>query len=166
MRSFWLRNQSPFPHFLQTFCKLLGLTHFTRISFILVELTSFSGWSLLHMILMIISSSAIPSMACCLLNSDLAFVIVISVFARAVRRWLWYRASSAVISPSAYNSCFGSRVAISHSVVSDWIMLAVDTLPFNLLEKKHVFNEAIDVTNLEHVLHWLTDSCLNELVAL
>ena len=94
-----------------------------------------------------ISPTFIPSMAC-LLYSDLAVVIVLSVFARAAKHWLWYCASSAVISPSAHNSCFRSRVAISHSLVSDWIVLAVDTLPFNLLEKKHVFNGAIDVTNL------------------
>ena len=102
-------------------------------------------------------------MAYCLLNSDLAFVIVLSVFVNPVKRWLWCPASSAVIYPSAYNSHVGSRVVISHSRVSDLIVLAVDTLPFNLLEKKHVFNGAIDVTNLEHVLHWLADSCLNEL---
>ena len=79
-------------------------------------------------------------------------------FGRAVRRWLWYRASSAVIPPNAYNSCFGSRVDISHSLVPDWIVLTVDTLPLNLLEKKRIFKWAIDVTNLEHVLHWLTYS--------
>ena len=100
--------------------------------------------------------SAIPSMVCCLLNSDLAFIIVFAVFARASRCWLWYRASSAVISPNAYNSCFVQSCC--HFPLSGiWLdsALAVDTLPLNLLEKKHIFNGAIDVTNLEQ---WLMHS--------
>ena len=60
---------------------------------------------------------------------------------------------SAVISPSAYNSCFVQSCC--HFPLSGiWLdsALAVDTLPINLLQKKHIFNGAIDVTNLEH---WL-----------
>ena len=108
-------------------------------------------------------------MACCLLNSDLAFVISLSVFASAVRHWLWYWASSAGICPSGYsanNPGFWSRVAISQSLVSDWIAVAVDTLPFNLSQKKHVFNGAIDVANLDCVLHWLTHSYVSLCVRL
>ena len=121
------------------------------------------------MICLISSPSAIPSIACCLLNSDLAFVISLSVFASAIRHWLWYWASSAVISTSAYavnNPGFWSRVAISRSLVSDWTVLAVDTLPSNLSQKKHVFNGAIDVANLDCVLHWLTHSYVSLCVRL
>ena len=112
------------------------------------------------MIQMRISPGAIPSMVCCLLNSDLAFVIVLSVFARAVRCWLWYWASSAVIaSPQCLQLLFWKSCC--HFPLSGiWLVsvLAVDTLPLNLLKKKYIFNGAIDGTNLEHVLHWLMHS--------
>ena len=122
-----------------------------------MELTSASVWSLSHMIFMMISSPIIiPPMACSMLNSDFGFVFV---FARAVRHnCLWYRASRAVISLIVYfanNTWFWSRVAISHSLLSDWIVLDLDTLPSNLSQMKHVFVGAIDVANLNHVLHWL-----------
>ena len=110
------------------------------------------------MIYMTSSPITIPPMACSSLNSDLAFAYV---FARAVRHWLWYRASRAVISPIAFfanNPWFWSRVAISHSLLSDWIVLDLDTLPSNLSQMKHVFSEAINVANLYCVLHWLWHS--------
>ena len=113
--------------------------------------------------------SALLSMACCLLDPDLAFVISLSVLASIVRHSLWYWTSSAGISSSAYsvnNPGFWSGVAISCSLVSDWILLAVDTLPSNLSQKKHVFNGAIDVANLDCVLHWLTHSYVSLCVRL
>ena len=128
------------------------------LSFILVELTSASVWSLFHMIYMIISPIIIPPMACSMLKSDLG---VVFVFAMAVRHCLWYRASRAVISVIAYfanNTWFWSRVAISHSLLSDWIVLDLDTLPSNLLQMNHVISRAIDVANLDRVLHWLWHS--------
>ena len=110
------------------------------------------------MIYMISSPIIIPPIACSMLNSDLGFVFV---FARAVRHCLWYRASRVVISPIAYfanNTWFWSRVAISHSLLYDWIVLDLDTLPCNLSQMKHVFSGAIDVANLDRVLHWLWHS--------
>ena len=110
------------------------------------------------MIYMISSPIIIPPMACSMLNSDLGFVFV---FARAVRHCLWYRASRAVISLIAYfanNTWFWSHVAISHSLLSDWIVLDLDTLPSNLSQMNHVFSGAIDVANLDRVLHWLWHS--------
>ena len=110
------------------------------------------------MIYMISSPIIIPPMACSMLNLDLGFVFV---FARAVRHCLWYRASRAVLSPIAYfanNTWFWSRVAISHSLSSGWIVLDLDTLPSNLSQMKHVFSGAIDVANLDRVLHWLWHS--------
>ena len=107
------------------------------------------------MIYMISSPTIIPPVACSMLNSDLGFVFV---FARAVRHCLWYRASRAVISLIAYfanNTWFWSRVAISHSLLSDWIVLDLDTLPSNLSQMNHVFSGAIDVANSDRVLHWL-----------
>ena len=92
------------------------------------------------MIYMISSPIIIPPMACSMLNSDLGLVFV---FARAVRRCLWFRASRAVISPITYfanNTWYWSRVAISHSLLSDWMVLDLDTLPFNLSQMKHVFS--------------------------
>ena len=92
------------------------------------------------------------------LSIELRFVFV---FVRVVRHCLWYRAPRAVISPIAYsakNTWFWSRVAISHSLLSDWIVLDLDTLPSNLSQMKHVFSGAIDVTNLDRVLHWLWHS--------
>ena len=83
------------------------------------------------------------------------------MFARAVRHWLWYQTSGAVISPSAHfanNPWFWSRVAITHYLLSDGIVLDLATLRPNLSPMKHVFNEAIDVTKLACVLHWLTHS--------
>ena len=57
------------------------------------------------------------------------------------------------------NCCLNHVIsAVSHSMVSDVIMLAVDTVPSNLSQKKHVFNGAIDVANLDCVLHSLTYS--------
>ena len=99
-----------------------------------------------------------PTHGLLLFGSYLAFVFV---FARAVWHWLWYRASRAVIFPLAYfanNPWFRSRCAISHSMLSDWIVLDLDTLPSNLSQMKHAFNGAIDVANLDHVLHWLSHS--------
>ena len=128
------------------------------LCFILVELTSVSVWSLSHMIYMISTPITTPPMASSLLNADLAFVFV---FARAVRHWLWYRASRAVISPSDYfanNPWFWIRVAISHYLLSDGIVLDLATSPPNLSPMKHVFNGAIDVANLDCVLHWLVHS--------
>ena len=107
------------------------------------------------MIYMISSPIIIPPMACSMLNSDYGFVFV---FARVVRHCLWYRASRAVISPIAYfanNTWFSSHAAISHTLLSDWIVLDLDTLPSNLSQMKHVFNGAIDMANLNNVLHWL-----------
>ena len=107
------------------------------------------------MIYMISLPIIIQPMACSMLNSDLGFVFV---FARAVRHCLWYRASRAVISPIAYfanNTWFWCCVAISHSLLSDWIVLDLDTLPSNLSQMKHVFSGAIDVANLNRVFHWL-----------
>ena len=144
-----------------TFCKLMSGTFYQPFLYSM-ELTSVSVWSLWHMIHMIRWTSTIPSMALAVfLNSVLAFIIVESVFARVIRHRIWYRSSIAVFTPSAYftnNSWFWSRVAISHNLVSDWIVLAVDTLPFNVSHKKHAFNRAIGMTNLIHVLHWLTHS--------
>ena len=123
-----------------TFCKLLGLAHCYQPFFIRVELTSASVWSLSHMIYMISSPIIIPPMACSMLNSDLGFVFV---FARAVRHCLWYRASRAVISIIAYfanNTWFWSRVAISHSLLSDWIVLDLDILPSALSQMNNVFS--------------------------
>ena len=120
-----------------------------------MELTAASVWSLSHMIYMISSPIIIPPMACSMLNSDLGFVFV---FARAVRHCLWFRASRAVISPIAYfanSTWYWSRVAISYSLLSDWMVLDLDTLPFNLSQMKHVCRGAIDVANLNRVLHWL-----------
>ena len=128
------------------------------LSYILAELTSVSVWSLSHMIYMISSFITTPPMTWSLLNTDLAFVFV---FARAVRHWLWYRACRADISPCAYftnNHWFWSRVAISHYLLSDGIVLDLGTLPPNLSQMKHVFNGAIDVANLDCVLHWMTHS--------
>ena len=108
--------------------------------------------------IMISSPINIPPMACSMRNSDLGFVFV---FARAVRHCLWYQASRAVISSIAFfahNTWFWSCVAISHSLLSDWIVLDLDTLPSNLSQMKHVFSGAIDVTNLDCVLHWLWHS--------
>ena len=107
------------------------------------------------MIYMISSPIIIPPMACSMLNLDFGFVFV---FARAVRHCLWYRASRAAISLIAYfvnNIWFWSRVAISHSLLSDWIVLDLDTLPSNLSQMNHVFSGAFDVANLDRVLHWL-----------
>ena len=123
-----------------------------------MELTSASVWSLSHMIYMTSSPIIIPPMACSMLNSDLGFVFV---FARAVGHCLWYRASKAVISPIAYfanNPWFWSHVAISHSLFSDWVVLDLDTLPSNLSQMNNVFSGAIDVANLDRVLHWLWHS--------
>ena len=120
-----------------------------------MELTSASVWSLSHMIYMISSPIIIPPMACSMSNSDLGFVFV---FARAVRHCLWYRASRAVISRIAYfanNIWLWSRVSIFHSLLSDWIVPDLDTLPSNLSQMKRVFSGAIDVANLNRVLHWL-----------
>ena len=83
------------------------------------------------MIYMISSPIIIPPMACSMLNSDLGFVFV---FARAVRHCLWFRASRAVISPIANfanNTWYWSRVAISHSLLSNWMVLDLDTLPLD-----------------------------------
>ena len=110
------------------------------------------------MIYMISSPIIIPSMACSMLNSDLGFVFV---FARAVRHCLRYRASRAVISIIAYfanNTWFWSRVAISHSLLSDWIVLDLDILPSTLSQMNNVFSGATDVANLDRVLHWLWHS--------
>ena len=111
-----------------------------------------------------ISPSTVLSIACCLLNSDLAFVIVLSVFARVVWHWLWYRAFGAVISPVAYNFCFGFWKSCCHFPLSGiWLNNAGSghiTLKL-IRRKKHIFNGVIDVTNLEHVLHWLTPSYIS-----
>ena len=164
---FWLISQQPLPIFLQvyktpccwTYCKLLGLAHcyqpfhYSSGIDICICLVSFP-----YDIYMISSPIMIPPMACYMLNSDLGFVFV---FARAVRHYLWYRASRAVFSPIAYfanNTWFWSRVAISHSLLSDWIVLDLDTLPSNLSQMKHVFSGAIDMANLDRVLHWLWHS--------
>ena len=123
-----------------------------------MELTFASVWSLSHMIYMISYPIIIPPMACSMLNYNLGFVFV---FASAVRHCLWYWASRAVISLIAYvanNTWFWNHVAISHSLLCDCIVLDLDTLPCNLSQMKHVFSGAIDMANLDLVLHWLWHS--------
>ena len=160
---FWLKSQQPLPNFLQvyktpcwTFCKLLGLAYcyqpflYSIGNDIRICLVSFPyDIHVYHY----------PTYG--LLYVEFRFVFV---FARTVRHCLWYRASRAVISPIAYfanNTWFWSRVAISHSLLSDWIVLDLDTLPSNLSQMKHVFSGAIDVANLDRVFHWLWHSYLS-----
>ena len=163
---FCLISQQPLPNFLQvyktpccwTYCKLLGLAHCYQ---------PFLYSSGIDICICLVSipydiydkfTHHYPTYGLFYVEFSLGFVFV---FARAVRHCLWYRPSRAVISPIAYfanNTWFWSRVAISHSLLSDWIVLDLDTLPCNLSQMKHVFSGAIDVANLDRVLHWLWHS--------
>ena len=151
------------PNFLQlyktpccwTFCKLLGLAHcyqpflYSTGIDICICLVSFPYD---------IYDKFTHHYPTSMLNSDLGFVFV---FVGVVRHCLWYRASRAVISTIAYfanNTWFWSRVAISHSLLSDWIVLDLDILPSTLSQMNNVFSGATGVVNLDRDLHWLWHS--------
>ena len=130
----------------QIFCKykkhlLVGLFVSCSVWHILSAflMISVSVWSLSHMIYLISSPITIPPMVCSLLISDLTFVFV---FARAVRHWLWYRVYRAVICPITYfanNPWFWSHIAISHYLLSDWIVLDLDIITLSLITDETCF---------------------------
>ena len=149
---FWLISQQPLPNFLQvyktpccwTFCKLLGLAHcyqpflYSSGIDICICLVSFP-YDIYDKF-----THHYPTYG--LLYVEFRFGICICVC----------QGCQTLFMISSIQGChFWSRVAISHSLLSDWIVLDLDTLPSNLSQMKHVFSGAIDVAILNRVLHWL-----------